>query len=116
MFVGLHVMLSEMTGEEAWAIEDKDGEAFMSKAQNVMRHYGIKSQQKTIDWIAFGGCCVQIYAPRFGYMMRKRQDQRRGQRGPLGLRGQVIRPAAFAASPESEDQAIVIEPMPEDLN
>lgn len=62
----------------------KEGEDFMSAAQNVMRHYSVESSQKTIDWLAFGGTCCMIYGTRFGtYMLRKREEALNRQR-PTG--------------------------------
>jgi len=75
MFVGMHALLSMQTGVPEIALTDQEGKAFMSAAQNVMRHYSVETTQKTLDIIAFMGVTAQIYAPRVAaYSIRKRME------------------------------------------
>jgi hypothetical protein len=76
MFVGLHVMLAQLTKTEELAISMDEGEAFMKAASNVMRHYSVQTTQKTLDWIAFGGCTIQIYGLRIVAISVNRQVAR----------------------------------------
>ncbi len=74
MFVGLHVAIATATRTPEFAINDEEGTAFMKAAQNVMRHYSVETTQKTLDWLAFGGICAQIYAPRIVAIAAKRPE------------------------------------------
>lgn len=107
MFVGLHAALAVQLDTPELMLSDQEGRDFTRAAQNVMRHYSVKANQKTIDWIAFAGITVGIYAPRFAaYKMRKAEEatMRRAAGGqvvvPLrpgdggeGARGRQDRPA-----------------------
>lgn len=83
MFVGLHVVLAERTETPEIAISEDEGKAFMTAAQNVMRHYSVETTQKTLDTIAFVGTTISIYAPRMAaYSMRKRYEAMQPARRP----------------------------------
>jgi hypothetical protein len=103
MFVGVHAALAMRTNTPELMIEPEEGKAFMTAAQKVMRHYDVRATQKTLDWIAFAGCCGSIYGTRaFAITARKaaERDQRSG--------GKVIdfpfaprpRPEAAPAAPD----------------
>ncbi len=77
MFVGLHVAIAGATKTPEFAISNEEGEQFMRSAQNVMRHYSVETTQKTLDWIAFGGVCAQIYAPRIVAVAAKKPTPQR---------------------------------------
>lgn len=98
MFVGVHVMLAEMTKTPELALSMEEGDAFMTSAQNVMRHYSVETTQKTLDWIAFGGVAVgQIYGPRLVALAMRKREESKAERS-----GKVIRPAAFnRAAPDA---------------
>lgn len=64
MFVGVHAALAIRTNTPELMISDQEGKAFMSAAQNVLRHYSVETTQKTLDWIAFVGVTCSMYAPR----------------------------------------------------
>lgn len=64
-----------MNAPELFISED-EGDQFMKRAQAVAKHYSVETTQKTLDWIAFGGCAVGMYAPRVvALMMRRRAGQ-----------------------------------------
>lgn len=64
MFVGIHAMLAMSTKTPELELSEDEGKQFMTCAQNVMRHYSVTATQKTLDWVAFVGCCTMIYGPR----------------------------------------------------
>jgi hypothetical protein len=64
MFVGIHAMLATMTQTPELELSEEEGKNFTTCAQNVMRHYSVTATQKTLDWVAFVGCCTMIYGPR----------------------------------------------------
>lgn len=76
MFVGVHLMLAHATGRAEWAISPDEGKQFMDRAQAVMRHYSVTSTQKTLDWIAFGGTAIGIYAPRIVAIAANKRNER----------------------------------------
>lgn len=81
MFVGVHAALAIRTNTPELAIEPDEGKAFMAAASKVMRHYDVRATQKTLDWIAFAGCCGSIYGTRaFAISARKaaEREQRSG--------------------------------------
>jgi hypothetical protein len=64
MFVGMHAMLATLTQTPELELSEDEGKNFTTCAQNVMRHYSVTATQKTLDWVAFFGCCMMIYGPR----------------------------------------------------
>lgn len=76
MFVGIHVLLGELTKTPELGITEEEGKQFMSSAQNVMRHYSVQTTQKTLDWIAFTGVSCTIYAPRIAAVGFRRRSER----------------------------------------
>lgn len=80
MFVGLHVLLAHNTNTPELMITDDEGKQFMASAQNVMRHYSVQSTQKTLDWIAFAGVTIAMYAPRVvAIRIRKNHEKPAGE-------------------------------------
>jgi hypothetical protein len=75
MFIGVHLMLAKLTDTEELAITDDEGKAFMDRAQKVASHYSVTTTQKTMDWIAFGGCAAAIYGPRAIVLVRKQRNK-----------------------------------------
>lgn len=99
MFVGLHVLLAHNTNTPELMITDDEGKQFMSSAQNVMRHYSVQSTQKTLDWIAFAGVTIAMYAPRVvAIRIRKSHERKpgdvvqftRGENGQPGFTPSVV--------------------------
>jgi hypothetical protein len=83
MFVGVHTALAMRTGNPELMVEPEEAKAFMKAAQNVMRHYDVKTTQKTLDWIAFAGCCGSIYGTRaFAIAARKAGERQSVERPP----------------------------------
>jgi hypothetical protein len=102
MFVGLHMMLADASGRPEWAITDDEGKNFVERAQNVLRHYSVEGTQKTLDWIAFGGCCVGMYGPRIVAVARNRAEETRANNAtPVNnvapFVPSVVQPDEFAA-------------------
>lgn len=91
MFVGAHLMLAARTNMPELALTMEEGDQFMKAAQNVLRHYDVQAQQKTLDWIAFAGTVGGIYGTRFAAAMFRRKAEAQGARpgaigGPQGSR------------------------------
>ena len=105
MFAGLHVMLAAKGAPELVITEDESKE-FMKRAQAVLRHYSVKTTQKTLDWLMFLGCAGGIYGPRL-MALQLRQGQERGARGTPARRGQVLHfpPRADPAAPGGNSAA-----------
>jgi hypothetical protein len=81
MFVGVHALMGQLIAPEL-AITDDEGKAFMDAAKNVMRHYSVRTTQKTVDWIAFIGTTVGIYGTRaiaINIRVREEKAQKRGE-------------------------------------
>lgn len=104
MFVGMHVLLAHRTNTPELAITEDEGKSFMGAAQNVLRHYSVQSTQKTLDWIAFAGCAMAIYAPRVVAIQVRKREERRAENSaaaPLDMRGafhpSVVQPGFDAA-------------------
>lgn len=64
MFVGLHALLAMRMRVPELEMTQQEGVEFTKAAQNVMRHYSVRTTQKTMDWIAFAGVTAGLYAPR----------------------------------------------------
>lgn len=64
MFVGLHALLAMRLKVPELEMTLAEGVEFTKAAQNVMRHYSVRTTQKTMDWIAFAGVTAGLYAPR----------------------------------------------------
>lgn len=76
MFVGIHALLAERTQIPELAMSEDEGKDFMSRVQNVMRHYSIETTQKSIDFAALIGCASAIYGSRFmAYSFRVRMEK-----------------------------------------
>jgi len=106
MFVGLHAMLAMKTDIPELIISDQEGAEFMKAAQNVLRHYSVEATQLTLDWIAFAGCSIGIYAPRLVAIgvRRKTQGGGRGRQVPVERDGNVLRPTG--AWQDGQDQVL----------
>lgn len=105
MFVGLHVMLGQLTPE--LAINEDEGKTFMRAAQNVMRHYSVQTTQKTLDWIALIGVTTALYAPRATAIGIRRRNENRPRRSADIIR---LHPDA----PQTDPQPVSI--MPDEFN
>lgn len=90
MFIGVHMMMAQRLNTPELAITPDEGIAFMTAAQNVLRHYSVEATQKTLDWIAFAGIGGGMYLTR-GVAISQRLGQERAERQAAGERGQVIR-------------------------
>lgn len=76
MFVGLHMMLANVSETPEWMITPDEGNDFMKAAQNVMRHYSVQSTQKTLDWISLFGVAGGMYGTRVAAIsIRKRREK-----------------------------------------
>lgn len=102
LFVGAHVQLAAATNTPELAITDDEGEEFLKRAQNVLRHYSIETTQKTLDWIAFYGSVGMMYGTR-AIAIYNRQ---RSERQPQPRRGEVIRPERFRPRAPVEAPAV----------
>jgi hypothetical protein len=95
MFVGLHALMAARLDTPELELSEDEGAQFMKAAQNVMRHYSVRTTQKTMDTIAFAGVCVGIYAPRFAALkMRQameREQTNKPQPNVFGMTGQPLR-------------------------
>lgn len=102
MFVGVHVALAIRTQTPELMIEETEARAFMKSAQNVMRHYDVRTSQKALDWIAFVGCVGSMYGTRAFAIAARRA----GERHADAERGQVLRwPVTPKARPEPAQAA-----------
>lgn len=64
VLVGIHGMLANMTATPELAIDISEGQSLANAAGNVMRHYGVKTTQKAVDWFALFGVLGGVYATR----------------------------------------------------
>ena len=60
----MHLQIAKLSGNPELAISEADGKAFLTAAQNVMRHYPVVASQKAVDWAAFAFVASFIYVPR----------------------------------------------------
>lgn len=86
MFVGLHAVLAMQTKTPELMINDQEGKDFTKAAQKVMTHYSVQTTQKTLDWLAFLGVSVGMYAPRIVAINARRKAEA-GAKGD----GEVLR-------------------------
>lgn len=96
MFAGLHVMLAARGAPEL-VITEQEAKDFMGAAQNVLRHYSVKTTQKTLDWLMFIGVAGGIYGPRLMAVSIRQAEDRRAKGGPA-RRGQVLPFPSMASS------------------
>jgi hypothetical protein len=89
MFVGLHALLAVRLETPEIAISDDEGVQFAKAAQNVMRHYSVKTTQKTLDTIALAGVTVGIYGPRFA-AWRFRKAAEKAERAAGRTQGPIM--------------------------
>jgi hypothetical protein len=83
MFVGIHAMLAVRTGVPEVEITPDEGAQFMKAVQNVMRHYSVKTTQKTMDFVALFGVAAAIYGPRVAaYKFRTDAEKEEKRRQP----------------------------------
>ncbi len=102
LFVGAHVLLAQAIKTPELAITMDEGGQFMKAAQNVARHYDVRTTQKAMDWIAFCGVGCMIYVPRVVAIANNRHKPApaapahviNGQAGPI-----VVTPEAPPGSP-----------------
>ena len=101
MFVGIHTMLAMQTNTPELAISEDEGKAFMTAAQNVLRHYSVETTQKTLDTIALLGVTVGIYAPRFvAINVRRRTEDRPARARQGGPRVVPFPSESYAINPD----------------
>lgn len=77
MFVGLHALVAARLDTPELELSEQEGAQFMKAAQNVMRHYSVRTTQKTLDAVAFMGVCMAIYGPRFAAVRIRQQATKR---------------------------------------
>jgi hypothetical protein len=58
------LQVSRLSGNPELEITEADGKAFLTAAQNVLRHYPLVASQKAVDWAAFAFTASFIYVPR----------------------------------------------------
>lgn len=81
MFVGLHAIFAERTATPELELSEEEGDKFMKSAQHVLRHYSVKTTQKTMDTIALMGCVAGIYGPRIvAIRIRKTMEREEAER------------------------------------
>jgi len=83
MFVGLHVALATWTKTPELEITGDEGQNFMTRGADVMRHYSVQRTQKTIDWLAFYGAIATLYVPRYIAIRNRKRADRATFVGPL---------------------------------
>lgn len=77
MFVGLHAAIAMATHNPEIQIGEDQGAAFMGAAQNVMRHYGVTSTQKSIDWLVLWGAGLGMYVPMISAIRFRQAEEKR---------------------------------------
>ena len=75
----MHAIAARISDIPELELTQDEGVAFMAAAQSVARHYSVQTTQKTLDWVAFMGCCASIYGPRAVVIMNRRKHE--AQRG-----------------------------------
>jgi hypothetical protein len=106
------VLLAGWAETPELAITDDEGAKFLAAAQNVMRHYSVKSTQKTLDWITFAGISAQIYGQRFmalSIRLRLEQNPRPPMLRPLAS----VTPIRQNAPPQAQPGQPQPQPQPQ---
>lgn len=60
-----------------WEIGDDEQKAFTKAAENYMRHYSVETTQKTLDGLALGAVCVQVFGTRAMATAARLREQKR---------------------------------------
>jgi hypothetical protein len=75
MLAGVHILLAERTGLPPLAMSEPEAREICKRGSAVLAHYSFETTQKTLDWLAFGGCLSMAYLPRIaacGLILRQR--------------------------------------------
>ena len=70
----MHALLARLTDCPELAMDEADAKTLFLAAQNVLRHYSLKSTQKTIDWITFTSVASFMYVPRVMLISQRRSQ------------------------------------------
>jgi hypothetical protein len=77
-------MFAQASGNPEFALSMEEGADFLSKAQNVARHYSAETTQKTLDWLTFIGAGAVMYGSRaVAVANRKAGERREGASGSV---------------------------------
>lgn len=75
LIIAAHALIARKAGEE-WAIGQSDAELLVGAANNVLRHYPLRTTQLAMDWAMLGIACGTVYVPRYErWSARKRAEQ-----------------------------------------
>lgn len=101
MLAGTMALLAMRTDTPELMVTQDEEAAFLMRVQNVMRHYGTKTNQKALDWAALVGTTANLAWPRAVAI----HQRRKAERGDTGERGQVLhfRPRARPAEAQPGD-------------
>jgi hypothetical protein len=80
---GLHVIVAMQRAEPHWMINDDDAKKYGVALGNVLRHFPVRTAQKTIDFTALILVAFAIETPRIGRSVQLAKDRRQGPR-PVG--------------------------------
>lgn len=94
-----HKMLAAGSGLPELELSQAESDALATSAQNVMKHYNIKTSQKTVDWANLLMTMGVVYGGRISQINERSKREKRERRAAAQAEVEAHAAAPFGLSP-----------------